>query len=315
MPKADLAVIIVSYNTRVLIQECLESIYKHLTDKIVFEIVVIDNNSTDGSVEFLNYFTANKSEISLILSDQNQGFAKANNLGIRRADARFVLLLNSDAFLVDDSALEIIRYMEANSDVFACGCDLLNRDGSRGPAYGNFPHAFTLLKEVATNRFGSLRARTAEGITLIREIDFPCGAFFLINGELLKKIGELDDGFFMYYEEAELALRAKKAGYSIKLYPNARAMHIGGASSGGYSVGPLTVVFYQSWRRFLCKHFGQWQSQLVMLILMSHFSVRFIRHLLFGRGPGVAYYKGHLQAVRKAWSSLESRKALLGSHS
>ncbi len=308
----DLGIIIVNYNTQNLVEECLESIYRHLLGKLSFEIIVVDNNSQDGSPDFLRSYSEGKPELKLVFSSKNQGFAKGNNLGLEKVRSRYILLLNSDAFLIDGSLVQAMDFLDSNPNVFGCGCRLLNRDGTVGVSYGDFPKIFTVLREISRNRFNSLRARTPTPGEAGHTIDSPCGAFFLINGKLLHQVGPMDDGFFMYFEETDLALRAKKAGYGMHYLPHVNAVHLGGGSSSGHAVGPLTEVFYRSWRRYLLKHSGNIQSCLMKWTLSVFFKLKFVICLLRKRKAHAAYFSGHARAVAAAWNDREIKNMAEG---
>jgi len=304
-----LSIIIVNYNTKKLTTDCLESIYKHLDKAISFEVIVVDNGSQDGSQEALRSFAAARAQVHLIEAGANLGFAKANNIGIKKALGKQVLLLNSDTYLVDDSILQAVRYLDAQPKVFGCGCTLLNADGSLGISYGKFPELGVVFLEIMTWRSLQLRAVVPRRRSAVNEIDFPCGAFFLIRRELLDEVGLLDERFFMYYEETDLAKRAKKAGYRIVHFGPAGVVHLRGRSGlddgtgllQNDKAGALNVLFYQSWRRYLEKHCRADSVALVELLLSLFFQANCLIFRLVRRERAGACYAKELQTFREGW--------------
>ncbi|MGB7566961.1 MAG: glycosyltransferase family 2 protein [Chitinivibrionales bacterium] len=274
----DLSIILVSYNTKDLTLKCLESLFCSLDKKIAFEAIVIDNNSTDGSPDALRDFEARMDNVRFIASESNNGFAKANNQGVRLAQGRFILLLNPDTYLIDDSCINAMHYLDDHPTVFGCGCTLLNADCSTGISYGKFPEFWTIFSEILTGRFGLLRCIVPKKINAIYSIDFPCGAFFMIKRELFNALGGFDERFFMYCEETDLAKRAWKSGFRIVHYGPAKAVHLRGQSSNQntHQVSKNTVdlksVLYQSWYFYLQKHCSKMEIFLIKFLLVVYYN-------------------------------------------
>ena len=303
----DLSIILVSYNTKDLTLKCLESLFFYLDNKTAFEVIIIDNNSSDGSVDALKAFEGRKNNVKLIASDMNDGFAKANNQGIRLARGRFVLLLNSDTYLIDDSCINAMHYLDDNQKVFGCGCTLLNTDGSMGISYGKFPEFRTVFSEILTGRFGLLRCIVPKKPDAVRAIDFPCGAFFLIRRELLDKVGHLDEHFFMYCEETDMAKRAWKSGYRVVHYGPARVVHLRGQSSiqnknpaPKYTID-LKSVLYQSWYYYLQKHCSWMEIFLIKSLLMAYFIFMHLFFSLKKNDAACVQYSVEEKALRENW--------------
>jgi GT2 family glycosyltransferase len=306
----DLSIIIVNYNTKDLTMTCLASIMRFLNGKIGYETIVIDNGSCDGSQQAINEFIKGEKRFRLVKCDSNTGFSKANNTGIRQASGRQVLLLNSDTYLVDDSILKAVDYLDKNKNVFGCGCTLLNEDLTPGISYGRFPEFMTVLSEIACNKAGKYRAMTPENPEDIYNIDLPCGAFFLINRELLDRIGYLDERFFMYCEETDLARRAKKAGWSIVYYGPAKVVHLGGQSSKGgdkpdksiKDAADVRKIFYRSWRAYLIKHHSRAYASAVKLMMLSYLNFLYIVFSYIRKNPAaVAELSAEISAISRGW--------------
>ncbi len=296
----DLSIIIVSFNTVDLLKQCVESLEKHLLGKLNFITVVVDNNSHDGSREWLQSFQENKSWVQAILLDDNVGFARANNIGIHRTSGKNVLLLNSDTYLLDDSLCRAVEHLDKNPKLFGCGCMLLDKDKRPDISYGFFPSLPLLTKEILTNRFNQLRAVIPSESDGITAIDFPCGAFFLLKKDLYDLLGGLDETFFMYFEETDLAKRARKKGYSIEYFSGTKIVHLRGGSSGSDG-GPLTTIFYQSWNYYFKKHHSFLGKIALNFLLSSFFSAMILKSLFANKVGLRTYYKYHLRGLVRSW--------------
>jgi GT2 family glycosyltransferase len=310
----QLSIIIVSYNTRKLLTECLQSVFSFLADTIAFEAIVVDNGSHDGSPAAVRELALTRPNLRLIETGSNLGFAKANNIGIRHAVGKQVLLLNSDTYLIDDSVIHAVNFLDGRPDLFGCGCTLLNKDGSFGISYGNFPEAGVIFREVMMWRLRGLQAVVPRESSNIHPIDFPCGAFFLMRREHLEKIGPLDERFFMYCEETDLARRAMKAGYRLFRFGPARVVHLGGQSNPGDGKplvknpdGPdpvdMKALYYQSWRRYLEKHCTTPSEMAVGMLISLYLRLNSLIFQLLRREKAHAQYTREIKAFRTGWRS------------
>lgn len=230
----DASIIIVSFNTRAILKECLESVIRESAN-LRTEILIVDNHSVDGSAEMVELEFP---EVQLIRSPVNLGFGSANNIALQRARGRYFVLLNSDAFF-QPSALELaIKHMDETPDCGLGGGLLTGRDGSWQPSARSFHSIlgdFIVLTGLAakfpkSRLFGGFD-RTWAGIDEAAAVDWVPGAFSIIRPAALEKAGLFDPVFFLYYEEVDLCLRIKKAGYSIWYWPDIAVVHIGGESS------------------------------------------------------------------------------------
>lgn len=227
----NVSLIIVSYNTKELILDCLKSVYLK-TEGIDFEIIVVDNDSKDGSVEAIE---EKFPEVIVIKNGENLGFGKANNVGIEHSRAEYVFLLNPDTVLRNNAVKILYDYMNNNPDAGACGGMLYDAEGKRTFSFGRlpslkekvqlvmFPHIF-LSKEVR----GKINY---DDVNNACEAGYISGADLMIRRDVLDKTGYFDKDFFMYYEETELQFRIKKAGYKICVVPDAQIVHLEGKSS------------------------------------------------------------------------------------
>jgi len=226
-----LSIIIVNYNGKEIILDCIESIYSRL-QSIDFEIIVVDNGSKDGSVDAIS---ADFREVAIIKNVENLGFSRANNRGIKIAKGEYILLLNNDTLLQEGNFSNLIDSMENNLDIGILGCRINNLDGSLQLSCYKFPsmwemftHYSSLTKLFPDSQlFGDYRNWKHNEI---REVDFVIGAFFLVKRALFNGIGLLDEDFFLNAEESEYALRAKKAGWKTVFHPGFSIIHLGGVT-------------------------------------------------------------------------------------
>ena len=230
----DVTVLIVSFNTRDVLRECLRSVFRE-TGALRVQVIVVDNASTDGSPAMVEQ---EFQDVLLIRSEVNLGFGPANNLGLRSASGRYIVLLNSDAFLTAGSLERSVAHMDASPRVGLGGGRLTGRDGSWQPSARMFPTIFNdlltlsgLAARFPRSRFFGRADRTWANPMEAAEVDWVPGAYAIVRAEVVESIGLFDPRFFLYYEEVDLCKRIKDAGYSIWYWPDIAIVHIGGESS------------------------------------------------------------------------------------
>jgi GT2 family glycosyltransferase len=230
----DISLIIVSFNTREVLRESLQSVERERGD-LRLEIFVVDNNSNDGSVEMVE---AEFPNVRVLRSRINLGFGAANNLALEIAQGRLVVLLNSDAFLCPNSLKLSFQHMNENPEVGLAGGRLIGRDLSLQPSARMFPSIlsdFLVLSGLAArfpkSRFFGRFDRTWADPLQPAEVDWVPGAFSIIRSETLLKVGVFDPAFFLYSEEVDLCRRIQSAGYKIMYWPDVVVIHVGGESS------------------------------------------------------------------------------------
>lgn len=228
------SIVIVSFNTRDLLRECLTSLRRE-SEGISTEVFVVDNVSRDGSADMVEHEFP---DVRLIRSEVNLGFAAANNRAFPLATGRYVVLLNSDAFLHPNALQRAIAYMDAEPKIGLGGARLVGRDGSWQPSARLFPsllNDFLALSGLAArfpkSRFFGRFDRTWADQNVAADVDWVPGAFSIIRGSVLEQIGYFDEDFFLYYEEVDLCRRIKAAGYVIRYWPDVTVIHLGGESS------------------------------------------------------------------------------------
>ena len=230
----DVSIIIVNYNTCKLLQECLESIYRH-TQGIDFEVIVSDNGSVDGSIEMMKKYP----QVTLIENNANLGFGAANNRGLAVAKGKYIFYLNSDTVLLNNAVKIFYDYWEMSPErnkIGALGCNLLDEDGKVTHSYGNFPVYKTevrwrliQLSKLLIKRIIFLLGKTYTKKLLHTNsfyegrVDYVTGAdLFLKNNEFAK----FDERFFLYYEETDLQLQLHQSGFYSMIIPGPEIQHL-----------------------------------------------------------------------------------------
>ena len=261
----DLSIVIVSFNTRKILKNCLNSIFQNKF-KGELEVIVIDNNSLDGSSLMVK---KEFKEVTLVKNKENVGFAKAVNQGIKKSKGNFVLLLNSDIIVKENSLNLLFDFTKDKDDLGILGGRLLNKEGSiQGSCY----HLPTLWRTII-NSESLLKYAPKEEIPI--EVEVVIGAVFLIPREIIKKVGLLDERYFIYFEDLDYCRRIKKAGFKAFYLPKAEFIHFHGASGknipqkthqwlvesskiyhGTFKYHLITFILWikQKWQRVLIKN-------------------------------------------------------------
>lgn len=285
----DLSIIVVSYNTRALTRACLQSAFAGLERSgLRGDVWVVDNASADGSADMAR---AEFPQAHLIANAENRGFAAANNQAIAQSDARHVMLLNSDAEVRGDALGEMVRVLDARTQVGAVGARLVYPDSSfqhsafRFPGFAQilldfFPLHHRLLDSRINGRYPRRLYEGAEPFP----VDHPLGAALMVHAETIRQVGPLDDGFFMYCEEIDWCWRMRKAGWEILCVPTAEVMHHGAGTTRKFRE-EMFMALWRSRFRLYEKHRGPryaaWVRRWVRL-LMRMDAARIRRRLAHG---------------------------------
>lgn len=232
-PPIDLSVVIVNWNTSQVLKACLESTLNGLQE-LPAEVIVVDNGSTDDSCEMVRkYFP----QVRLIANKENRGFAAANNQAIRISQGRYVLLLNSDTFVLGDVLPRSIEYMDRADAVGVMGCRVLNTDGSVQLTCSRFPTLFNLLL-LSSGLFRYSRPRLLGRYQILdwqrdseRDVDTVTGCYMLVRRAAMDDVGLLDEAFFFFGEETDWCKRFWNAGWRLRLAPVGEIIHHGSLSS------------------------------------------------------------------------------------
>jgi GT2 family glycosyltransferase len=258
-----LSVIIVNYNVRYYVEQCIHSVEKATSD-IETEIFVVDNHSKDGSVDYLHRQFGNR--IHLIESNHNLGFARANNQAIKQSKGEYVLLLNPDTFVGEDSIRKVLKFLDEHPKAGAAGVMMHNSDGTIArESRRGLPTPFvSLLKMLGFSRRYYLSHLSWDKP---EQIEVISGAFFMTRRKVLDEVGFLDKDFFMYGEDIDLSYRILKGGYE-NWYVPAHIMHYKGESTQKSSFG-YVHVFYQAMLIFFRKHYGHLSFLITIPIKMA----------------------------------------------
>ncbi len=245
-----LTVVIVSYNVRHYLEQCIVSV-QHAARDLDYEIYVVDNDSSDDTVRRLHRRFGN--DITLIESQHNLGFARANNIAIRQTESEYVLLLNPDTFIAEDSIKRVLDFMDSHPKAGGVGVQMHNSDGTlaRESRRGLPTPWVSLLKMVGCSRRYYMSHLPWDEPS---RIEVMSGAFCMLRRSVLNEVGLLDKDFFMYGEDIDLSCRILKGGYENWYYP-ASIVHYKGESTQKTSYR-YVHVFYQAMLIFFRKHYG-----------------------------------------------------------
>ena len=264
------SIIILSYNTKDLLTQCLTSLYDHLPNDA--EVIVVDNASSDGSVSMVK---KDFPRAHVVQNDRNLGFGLGIMSGVKKSNGKYLLFLNSDAMIKDDGLGKMIQFMDSDSQIGVLGGLLLNDDGSQQRSFGSFytlPSVFLMLvggdrMEMGfdtLNREGNQENKTAF------ESDWVSGGFMLIRREIFDTINGFDKQFFMYIEDMELCYRVKQSGYKVFVFPQATVVHRGqGSSNRSFAIQHI----YRGLRYFYKKHRPAWEYVIVNGLLLTKASL------------------------------------------
>ncbi len=266
----DLSVIIVNYNVEFFLEQCLNSVGK-ASEHLKVQVFVVDNNSIDGSVDMVR---KKFPDVNLIANKDNKGFSKANNQAIVLSNARYVLLLNPDTVVEEDTFDKIVAFMDQREDVGGLGVRMIDGKGKflpeskRGlptPAVA-FYKIFGISKLFSkSKRFGRYHLGYLSEFEN-NEIEILSGAFMFMRSEALEKVGLLDETFFMYGEDIDLSYRILKGGYKNYYFADTRIIHYKGESTKKSSIN-YVFVFYRAMIIFAEKHFSQKNARLFSFLI------------------------------------------------
>ncbi|MGE5294767.1 MAG: glycosyltransferase family 2 protein [Solirubrobacterales bacterium] len=234
MSTPDVTIVIVNWNTREILRDCLRSVYQN-AGPIDFDVIVVDNASSDGSVEMVR---TEFDRVQLIANSDNRGFAAANNQGMAVAKGRYVLLLNSDTIVLDGALAKSVAFADAHPETAVVGCRVLNPDKSMQPTCFMYPSVLNLAisviylsKLLPRSRFFGREGMTWWNRDDARDVEVVTGCFMLVRREALDRVGPMDEDYFMYGEETDWCWRFRQAGWRLTFTPSAEIIHLGGQST------------------------------------------------------------------------------------
>ncbi len=279
-----LSIVIICWNDRKVIEDCLRSIFDgtHATE---FEVIVSDNGSTDGSIELIK---KQFPSVRMIENGANLGFARGNNVGIREAQGEYVLILNPDTIVGEGSLDRWIEFADAHPEAGGFGCRVFNADGTHQQSARPF---HTLLREwvraLGLQPLTRLVPRFADTYApwhgeTERQIDWQSGCCVMFRRDLLQELHGFDEQFFYHFEEVDLCKRVWNTGHPILFTPCASIVHLGGQSVGRFPIR-FAIEINRNRYRYYYKYFGRQGARRARRILLIHFKARQIGYGLLNR--------------------------------
>lgn len=302
----DVSVIVVNYNTAHLLDRMLTALEAGRGDLKV-QVVVVDNFSRDNSVEVLR---TDHAHVELMANAENMGFGRANNLALPHVRGRYVLLLNTDAFVSADTLPRTVSFMDAHPKCGVLGVKLVSEDGFLQPSCRYFPTPWNAF--LASTGLAPLfpRTRLVDDMewdhASVRECDWVPGCFYLVRREVIERVGLFDPRYFLYFEEVDHCRAVRSAGWNVVYYPYTQVVHIGGESAA--TAGPLSTVSRQlsplqieSELLYFRKHHGLLGVLLAVFLVFVGDVMRACNSLLRHRDAMRA-----LNAMGHSWKTLQS---------
>jgi GT2 family glycosyltransferase len=260
MAHIDLSIIIVTWNTASITLKCVQTIHKYLNGLIPYEIIIVDNNSSDNTQDVLK-----KEKIKYIKNSANFGFAKANNIGVKQSKGDYLLFLNSDMELIDDSLIKMLNFFKKDETIGIIGPQFLNID--KTPQASVFPpqtilNAFKEFWLGQKNAYSKYNPPTDK----ISQVYAISGGALLIRKTLFNKIGAWNEKYHFYFEDLDMSRTINKLGYKVIFYPFCKVIHRHGAS------GKKLADPQNQWRRLIngsIKYHGYFKNYILYLIIKS----------------------------------------------
>ena len=275
---ADVTVVVVTYNALPLLEKSLASVRE-------YETIVVDHGSTDGTVDFVR----DRFPEARVIEQENLGFGAGNNTGMRAASGDFFLLLNADAWVVDDAVERLVGFAEGRPEAAVVGPKLLNPDGTLQRSVRGFPSVWRIATEYLFLRKLAPRSRLLNAFygagfdhESVREAEFLGGACLLVRREAFEAVGGFDEDFFMMSEEVDWCYRFRQAGWKVLFYPGAEVVHVLTSSANPAMFRHLV----RGHLRFLAKHRGPREAERARRLMLV--ALR-LRGLVFRGDRGRAY--------------------------
>ncbi|MEO9573506.1 MAG: glycosyltransferase family 2 protein [Tateyamaria sp.] len=309
----DLSIVIVNWNTQDLLRDCLRSVHAGLGN-LKAEVLVVDNASTDGSCDMV---ISEFREVRLMKSKSNLGFAGGNNLALRLARGRYVLLLNTDTLVHGTVLQDAVTWLDENPLCGVMGPKVLNTDGTVQPSCSSFPSlGFLAMQTLGLTRFRCFDAYRMTGWdrSSERQVDVISGAAMFVRSSAMAQVGLLDEAFFFYGEETDWCRRFRNAGWDIVFTPIPSITHFGNGSVSKLS-HKRDVLMTEGTTRLHLKHGGWVAGILCYALLTLHNISRAAFWALSSliKRPGAAERARHFGMVsanfRRAWPSNSTHKA------
>lgn len=272
----EVAIILVNYNTKNLTRDCLKSVYEKTMD-VEFEIFIVDNNSQDGSIEMIEQEFP---QVKLIKNPDNKGFGAANNIAIRQSNAKYIFCLNTDTLLINNAVKILYDYMEANTEVGACGGQMYDKQMQPNCSVGNFPTIQRIfLQYMGLNKIFKKywQEKIAPGkivnYTKPTDVDYIIGADLMLRKSVLDEIGLYDENIFLYGEESDLCYRIIKNNKRVVFVPTSEIIHLQGMSSHNVNTSKIQYISLIYWYK---KNISYFWSIILQIVLCFYFLAAFL---------------------------------------
>jgi len=274
----DLSIVIISWNTEGILRDCLDSVFAALDSSIEAEVIVVDNASEDGSAEMVR---DSFPDVSLIVNDDNRGFAAANNQGFEIARGRHVLLLNSDTLVLGRVLQDSVVFMDAHPEVGVFGCRVLNPDRTMQRTCFQYPTLTNLLllasglDRLSWPRFLGRHQMSHWLRDSERDVDVVTGCYMLVRRSAMDEVGTLDESFFFCGEETDWCRRFREAGWHVRFSPVGEIVHLGNASGRKFE-GRRDLMLTTGLVRYHRKHGGWPAAAAAWLVLLGFNASRMV---------------------------------------
>jgi GT2 family glycosyltransferase len=283
-PTLDLTIVIVNFNTREIVLDCLKSIHAH-TEGISFETLVVDNHSSDGSQPAIKKAFP---EVQLIENQDNRGFSSANNQALRIARGRYTVLLNSDTLLTENCFAKIVRYLDGQPQFAILSPEILDSNGEPCPMRLWQDTACDAVLKIL-GQYNPASEFKKMGIREAREVEAIGGSCFVIRRQLFESTGLFDENYFLYNEEDDFCRRARSLGHKICYYPETRVKHLLGQSTHQPTIREKVILeTYKSNLYFYRKYYSCTWNILLRSLYRLTFVAGIFRSLakkMTGRSP------------------------------
>lgn len=280
----DLVVSIVNYKTKELTAKALESIFENKW-KVSYEVWVVDNNSQDGSLEYLKKKFGRS--VNFIESKENVGFGRGHNFVLEKVDSKYILIFNSDALMSPGALDKMVDFMESDQKIAIAGCKIVGFDNKLQPSGGDLPFGFALINwlfnlEMLGFTKPQLHRMEESYFQSTHEIGWVSGSFMILRKEALKKAGYFNSNYFMYFEDVELCFRMQKNGYKVMYYPDVTIKHLSGGSSNEPHLRQW-LGEYKGLIMFYKQNFGFISAILIKFLVYIAIALRIITFTIIGR--------------------------------
>lgn len=273
------SVIIVSYNTREITSKCLKHVLAG--DATNLEVIVVDNNSADGSVSAIEKQFPG---VKVIANNKNVGFGAANNQGMKKARGKYLVLLNSDAFVEPETIQKCVAFLDEHLDAGVVGCKLVYPDGGFQQSMGRFPTIWRVVSLMLFSK-SDLHIKDREVYKKTSTIDWVTGSCMMVRREVFEKTDGFDERFFMYGEEVEWQKRIEDVGYRVYYFADTTAVHLGGASTKDKT--RMFVGEMQGYKLWFDKYGHGWEKVVLPWILKCGCLLRVVAFSVVGK-PEIA---------------------------